>query len=213
LSAAASTFISANRSKWEYSNGLYQKHLDLYLDRLYFHLQQTRAASVLDAGCGEGFVYRAMRKRGYRGAWHGFDYNAEAVEFARTSSEGATWQQASAYEIPFADNSFDLVFCSEVLEHLPEPARPLSEFARVSRHWLLLSVPFEPVFRTLTWLSVHLHLGGDPGHVNFWNGSRFRDFTGSAAQLRAWERTTVYQIALLEKRESDLTVGALQQSG
>jgi SAM-dependent methyltransferase len=189
---------SSNRSKWEFENRFYQKHLELYLDRMYHHLRSSGARRVLDAGCGEGYVYRAMKQRGYSGQWTGFDFSKEAIEYARRESPEVEWRQASAFEIPFADRSVDLVFSSEVLEHLDQPQRALSEFARVSNHWLLLSVPLEPWFRALTWLSVKLHLGGDPGHVNYWTPSSFRDFVSTEGHLVAFERTTVYQIALVD---------------
>jgi SAM-dependent methyltransferase len=190
-------YRSDNQSKWEFRNGLYQKHLELYLDGMYRHLRESGAKRVLDAGCGEGIVYRAMRERGYDGQWVGFDFSRAAVEMARRGSPEAAWIHASAYELPFADGSFDLLFSSQVLEHLPDPVKPLRQYARVSRRWLLLSVPLEPLFRRLTWWSQALHVGGDPGHVNFWRPREFRSFVGHAGQICAWERTTVYQIALV----------------
>ena len=204
---------SDNQRKWEFKNGLYQKHLELYLDRMFHWLTSTGAQTALDAGCGEGIVYRAMKKRGFRGSWTGFDFSQDAVEFAREASPEASWQHASAYEIPFAANSFDLVFSSQVLEHLPDPALALREFARVSRKWILLSVPLEPYFRALTWLSVHLHIGGNPGHVNHWTAAEFRNFASSTGELTRWERTTVYQIVLLEKTKSNSLVGGTQRHG
>jgi SAM-dependent methyltransferase len=190
-------YRSANSDKWEFKNGLYQKHLELYLDRMYAQLEATKPQSVLDAGCGEGVVYRAMRKRGFQGEWFGFDFSREAVAYARTRSPECEWVHGSAYSMPFASRSFEMVFCSEVLEHLADPEQSLRELARVSRRWLLLSVPMEPIFRTLTRLSVTLRIGGDPGHVNFWSGAAFRRFVQREGSLTHWERTTVYQIALV----------------
>lgn len=193
-------YSSDNHRKWEYNNGLYQKHLEWYLDRLHRYLKRTGAKTVLDAGCGEGIVYRAMRERGWEGSWTGFDFSDEAVRFAKQASPEAEWHQGSAYDIKHPDNSFDLVLCSQVLEHLPKPGDPLKEMERTAGKWLLLSVPLEPFFRSLTWLSTKLKLGGDPGHVNFWSGTGFRAFAGSAGRLRVWDRSTVYQIALVEVR-------------
>jgi hypothetical protein len=62
----------------------------------------------------------------------------------------------------------------------------------------VLSVPLEPYFRALTWLSVRLRIGGDPGHVNHWNGSMFRRFAVRAGRLEEWRRTTIYQIAVVD---------------
>jgi SAM-dependent methyltransferase len=193
-------YTSDNHRKWEFDSRLYQKHLEAYLDHMYLHLKFTGANNVLDAGCGEGIVYRAMRERGYNGKWTGFDYSKEAVEFAKIASPEAEWHAASAYEIPFADESFDLVFSSQVLEHLEKPIKPLREMARVAQNWLLLSVPLEPYFRTLTWFSVKLKLGGDPGHVNHWTPEGFRSFVRTVGKLHRWEWTTVYQIALVDVR-------------
>lgn len=194
---APAGYDSRNHAKWRHPNSLYQRHLELYLDRMFYHLQNSGARNVLDAGCGEGIVYRAMRERGYRGRWTGFDFSREAVEFAHAAAPEADWHHASAYEIPFADDSFDLVFSSQVLEHLIDPHRPLREYARVGAQWLLLSVPREPYFRTMEKLLLWLRLGGDPGHVNHWTSRRFRDFAAQAGQLHAWDWTTVYQIALV----------------
>jgi SAM-dependent methyltransferase len=81
---------------------------------------------------------------------------------------------ASAYELPYASKSFDIVVCCEVLEHLERPERGLAECARVARERVLISTPWEPVWRGLNmvrgkyWRS----LGNTPGHVqHFTRGS------------------------------------------
>ena len=50
----------------------------------------------------------------------------------------------SVMELPFVDHSFDVVLCTEVLEHVPEPVKTLKEFHRVLKPGghLILSVPF-----------------------------------------------------------------------
>jgi SAM-dependent methyltransferase len=42
-------------------------------------------------------------------------------------------QEGNASALPFADASFDLVFCRTAVHHFPDPARPLAEMARVCR--------------------------------------------------------------------------------
>jgi ubiquinone/menaquinone biosynthesis C-methylase UbiE len=44
--------------------------------------------------------------------------------------------------LEFADNSFDCVFCAEVLEHVPEIERGCAEIQRVARRDVLIGVPF-----------------------------------------------------------------------
>jgi len=60
---------------------------------------------------------------------------------------------ADGNQMPFADGTFDTVFCTEVLEHLPDPARCVSEMARVLKPGgqLLLTVPFSQPLHELPW--------------------------------------------------------------
>lgn len=86
---------------------------------------------VLDAGAGRG-AYRDLLLR-YADEYVGMDIR----ESSATSVIG------DAQRLPFADDSFDTVFCSQVLEHVPEPWLALAEFRRVLRPGgaLILSVP------------------------------------------------------------------------
>ncbi len=51
--------------------------------------------------------------------------------------------QADLMDLPFADDEFDIIICSHVLEHVPDDARALQEMRRVLRPdgWVLLAVP------------------------------------------------------------------------
>ncbi|TAL55686.1 MAG: SAM-dependent methyltransferase [Nanoarchaeota archaeon] len=56
-------------------------------------------------------------------------------------------------KLTFKNNSFDIVTCFEVLEHVPDPVRAMKELQRVSKHRLLISVPNDPWF-TFTRLGI-----------------------------------------------------------
>ncbi len=191
-------YQSANLSKWEYSGGLYQKHLELYLDAMYALLKKTGVQSVLDAGCGEGVVYRAMKKRGYDGEWTGLDLSEDAIAFAQNRNPEATWLADSITNMLLPSKSFDVAFSSQVLEHLTEPDKALRELERCAKQWLLISVPYEPVFKWLTWVSMTFKIGGDPEHVNHWRPNDFKNFVSQIGKLHHWQRTTIYQIALVK---------------
>jgi len=53
----------------------------------------------------------------------------------------------SAYNLPFEDNSFDIVFCSNLLHHLENPLQAIKEMARVSKKQVIISEPniFNPI--------------------------------------------------------------------
>src|SRR5690606_37782612 len=72
--------------------------------------------------------------------------------------------------------SFDVVVCCEVHEHLDEPARGLAEIARVARERVLISTPWEPVWRALNMArGKYLRdLGNTPGHVQHFSRADLR---------------------------------------
>ncbi|MCW5873219.1 MAG: class I SAM-dependent methyltransferase [Anaerolineales bacterium] len=76
-------------------------------------LPASRIGRVLEIGCGTGGLMHKLRTAGYRPI--GIDFAAEAIEFTRERGDGPV-ARASANELPFADSSFDLVTCVDVLE-------------------------------------------------------------------------------------------------
>ena len=91
---------------------------------------------MLEIGLGLGADSEQIIRRG--GLWTGIDLTAESVDRVRTRLELRhlpydAVMQGSVLELPFADNSFDVVFSHGVLHHVPEIARAQSEVARVLR--------------------------------------------------------------------------------
>lgn len=92
-------------------------------------------ARVLDAGAGEA---------PYRPLFAHCDYVTQ--DWPGTVHQGAHGADviADLHDLPLEDGSFDAVLCTEVLEHVAEPARVLDELARVLRPGgsVLITVPF-----------------------------------------------------------------------
>ena len=97
--------------------------------------------TILDVGCGDGALTVRLAEE-----WDvtGADMSAVALEHVKTAAV-----QASATDLPFADGSFDLVLSSEMLEHLSpgDYGRAISEMSRVTRRYLLLTVPYREDLR------------------------------------------------------------------
>jgi SAM-dependent methyltransferase len=143
--------------------------------------------SFLDAGCGEGFVANLLLQRLPDLDLTGFDFNPASVEMARQRVPGATFTVASIFDIPFPDNTFDVVGCFEVLEHQVDPKPALAELARVAKRMVILSVPHEPFFslsnamRGKNW-DVRPR-GSDPDHKQLWTQQAFGEFVKSEPSL------------------------------
>jgi len=115
-------------------------------DRLDVPVQQQRMVetialipadvqTILDAACGNGMFIHALPKI-YKVV--GLDLSREALRHVRAQKI-----QGSIGRLPFDTESFDLITCLEVLEHLPREtfARALAEIERVARKYIIVSVP------------------------------------------------------------------------
>ncbi len=100
-----------------------------HLARYRFAAQLARDRRVLDAACGEGYGTAILAAAGARGAV-GVDIDQPTVDHAR-EKYGLEFERADVAELPFEDDSFDLVVSFETLEHVPDAARAIAEFRRV----------------------------------------------------------------------------------
>jgi SAM-dependent methyltransferase len=138
---------------------------------------------VLDMGCGGGRHAFALYRRGARVV--ALDLDAAELKdvagmFAALAPEvpvGATAQavRGSAYELPFADGSFDKVIAAEVLEHLPEDARAMRELARVLKPGgsIAVTVPRWGPEKVCWALSDDYH-ANEGGHIRIYKGDQLR---------------------------------------
>ena len=121
------------------------------------------------------------------------------MDDARTNARFIT---QSAYELGFADRSFDLVVGAEVMEHLEEPERALDEIERVSCGDVILSVPREPLWRILNLirLSYLREWGNTPGHLQHWSTSTFHELVASRFEIVAVRRPLPWTMILARKK-------------
>jgi len=108
-----------------------ERHLPACLDGL-----NLAGKRVLEIGLGQGADSESLIRRG--AIWTGVDLTAESVERVRTrltlrDLPFADLKQGSALGLPFADDSFDLVFSHGVLHHVPEINQAEQEIHRVLR--------------------------------------------------------------------------------
>jgi SAM-dependent methyltransferase len=94
---------------------------------------------ILDAGCGTG---RNLMEFQQLGPAEGVDLSPEAIEFCRRRGLQGV-RKAAIEDLPYEDNRFDLLFATDVIEHLPDDGPALTELRRVAADGasLIITVP------------------------------------------------------------------------
>eukprot|EP00966_Prymnesium_polylepis_P116606 2695122-Prymnesium_polylepis.1 len=88
---------------------------------------------ILDVGTGTGALVKALKSRFPAHCYTGADLSDNMIQQARAAVDGATFVQAPAEALPFADSSFDAVVSLSSLHFWSDPAAGLREMARVLR--------------------------------------------------------------------------------
>src|SRR5690348_2127 len=93
---------------------------------------QLPCESFLDAGCGDGRYLRAL-DAALPERVAGVDISERILETAHTAIPRAELRQGNLEALPFDDDAFELVLCTQVLEHVLDAAAGVAELARVLR--------------------------------------------------------------------------------
>jgi len=127
----------------------------------------AQPTSVLEVGCGEGALANHLLKHALKqpARFVACDLSLEKVD--RRSDPLIEFNEASIYDLPYSENEFEFVVCCEVLEHLENPHLGIAEIARVAEKGVLLSTPWEPIWRLLNLARGKYvkELGNTPGHI------------------------------------------------
>ncbi|ELZ14966.1 methyltransferase type 11 [Haloterrigena salina JCM 13891] len=156
-------------------------------------LTLTPGMRVLDVGCGEGRHVHAAALENVREVV-GVDIGRESLTAAREdyakyiadeTDVPVTFAAGDALRLPFEDGSFDVVCCTEVLEHIPDYEAALDELRRVCAPGgtLAVSVPREGPERVCWALSEEYHQV-EGGHVRIFD----RDELRAAIERRGFRR-------------------------
>jgi ubiquinone/menaquinone biosynthesis C-methylase UbiE len=172
------TFKESKHAKYTSTNKISVKIVENFYKKIHHIIQDLEFDSVIDLGCGEGHLLKSLSNLVDHKKSAAIEIDPDEVKDAVINLPNCDVRQASIYNIPFHDNSFELVICTEVLEHLDNPTLALNEISRVSSKYILLSVPREPMWCILNIMRFKYinKLGNTPGHLNHWSAYNFAKF-------------------------------------
>lgn len=110
------------------------------------------SGSVLEVGSGRGYLLRRLSEQPRISRLVGVDL-VEPV--ALDAMKNVEYVHGSILALPFADNEFDTVVCTHVLEHIPDVHQALRELRRVAAKQVIIVIPKERPYR---WgFNLHVH--------------------------------------------------------
>lgn len=96
------------------------------------------AFSLIDVGCAEGWLFDVVNQS-KNVSYVGVDISSSNIKKAK-NKEG-NWVLCTAENLPFKSNSFEILVCTEVLEHVLGPALCMVEISRIVKHYAILTTP------------------------------------------------------------------------
>lgn len=194
---------SSNQRKHESQNPIQRALIDNFHAKVVEMVRRAQPSTILELGCGEGYVLRALADAGVSAQLTGIELDDRAARIAgERLGDRATIEHRDARELAADGRRFDMVMMLEVLEHIPDPAQMLPILDSLTNGWVLLSVPWEPVFRGLNFLRGKnlTRLGNDPDHVNHWGRLGFGKFVSTRFDIVTTPEVFPWSMALARSR-------------
>jgi 2-polyprenyl-3-methyl-5-hydroxy-6-metoxy-1,4-benzoquinol methylase len=194
---------SSNQRKHESRNPVQRALIDNFHAQAVKMIRRAQPSTILELGCGEGYVLSALTEAGIDAELTGVELDERACAIARERlGTCATIEHRDARELAADGRRFDMVMMLEVLEHIREPEQMLPILDELTNGWLLLSVPWEPVFRGLNLMRGKnvTRLGNDPDHVNHWGRRGFSKFIAAHFDIIATPEVFPWTMVLARTR-------------
>ncbi|MEK6967637.1 MAG: methyltransferase domain-containing protein [Nanoarchaeota archaeon] len=154
-------------------------------------LKDVSGFKILDVGCGAGDISKTLVNKN---DVHGIDLSARNVKIAKSCGIQAV-EHSVENRFPYKTNTFDIIICSEIMEHLFNPENVIKESYRILKNGgsLLLSTPnFYSLINRLLIIKGH-HTGIELPDITAREHIRFYSHRGLKIMLEANEFRIIRQ--------------------
>ena len=127
-----SKFYDSKVNRLLFFEPTYRQIIRLLKSRALSHL--TPSSKFLDVACGTGEIIARLASEYLTVEFAGVDFTAAMIEKAKqknVSLKNVNFQEANVTQLPFEDNLFDVVICSDAFHHFLNPDQALQEINRV----------------------------------------------------------------------------------
>lgn len=193
---------TSNAHKYSSKNPLQRYLIKRFLQNIREFANESQSGKLLDIGSGEGYLLDAVQCANKFQAI-ALDPNQEALRVLKKKLPETKVMEGVAQKLPFLDKDFDLITCCEVLEHISDFEKALSEIKRVGRSHFIFSVPDEPFFSLANFLRGKnlSRWGNDIEHVNRWSFKKFYTLIGEDFQIIKAKRSFPWTIVFAKRYE------------
>lgn len=154
----------------KYFNPLTKGVTENFIKNILSEIDSLNVSSLLDVGCGTGYITKRLMDHSSKCI--ACDLDTSRLKIAQKYTFGGVpFIAADVTHLPFKGSTFDLSVATEVLEHVLDIDAMLEELMKVSRSYILITVPNEPIFRIANFLRGKnvTRLGNPEDHIHHFN--------------------------------------------
>lgn len=136
--------IEENRQEKMYGTDIYHSYWqNVRLNEIIKTFKKIGGGNFLEVGCAEGLYIRIFKDLYENINTFGLDISHNYLKKIRAGNndQDTSLIQGDANSLPFKENYFDIILCSETLEHVLDPKSSFCELYRVSKKYIIISIP------------------------------------------------------------------------
>lgn len=170
--------MSNSTPEYTYTNSSPDHVAHYLLEPIMTYLVDKKAATILDIGCGNGWLVNALIQEGYHA--FGIDASVSGIQIANEVNPGHFYiQDLTKDDLPseLSGIKFNIIISTEVIEHLYSPQKYVEFCKKIIREnggELIISTPYHGYLKNLALalsgkLDNHFSALWEGGHIKFWS--------------------------------------------